>query len=159
MRRNLVAFLRWLAAVLGMRLVEEETADWAPDSDVWAAIDDDVDEEGSARQVAVHRLGGRISDDAVAWESEQRESFANGVLSVVEERSIRLCDCGTAIGYDVSIWGRCSVEGCGQALCKECVRRCERCGVVVCGRHSVRLGEHVFCWRHRWLVPWLAFWR
>ena len=159
MRDILVALVRWLAAALDVDLEDDRQQDQWWDTEASSPIDRQALRAGGKREVDVHRVGPPISEDGLAWESEETEYFVDSVNTRVRERTVRLCDCNAAVGYNRSIVGRCSVPGCGRVVCEDCGSLCDRCGDVLCGRHAVRLGERVFCPRHRWLVPWLAFWR
>jgi len=112
---------------------------------------------GGFRRRVIHEIGDRVSSDGVAWD-EETLAFVDddAVENEVVHREARRCNCGCLLGYGNNIVGLC--QACAVTLCKECVRRCERCGVVVCARHTVRTGEHTFCVHHRLHAWWLLFW-
>lgn len=117
-------------------------------------------EDADSRKRVVHAIGPRASSDGIGGESELFTYVdEEGTQTVIDYRTARRCDCGTLIGYkDVSLFGTCQI--CARTVCNQegCASRCEKCGSIVCGRHKVELGGHVFCPHHRLYGLWLGFW-
>lgn len=82
----------------------------------------------------------------------------NGTPQEITHRIIRRCDCGSVIGYNNTTVGACRI--CSRIVCamEGCSARCEKCGALVCARHSFRYHEHIFCSAHRLHALWLIFW-
>lgn len=117
-------------------------------------------QEGTGhRQREVHVIGPTASSDGIGWDQELVEYMDDQrVQTSVTYRQARRCDCGAVLAYDNSVLGTC--RACSRVVCKQegCAARCERCGVLVCARHAVRIREHTFCPRHRFYGLWLCFW-
>ena len=111
------------------------------------------------RRRTVHVIGPRVSSDAIGYEDEQVQYVDDdNVQTEINYKVSRRCECGALVTHDNWMLGACNI--CGRALCgaKGCGERCEKCGDLVCRRHTVRFGKHTFCSRHRWYGWWLMFW-
>jgi len=115
-----------------------------------------LQERGGSRQRERHVLGAPASEDGVAWDDETVYYWDGDTRVTLREHRIRVCDCGALIAsYAASAKGVCTK--CGRLVCTVCERYCDRCGAALCPDHSVRSGQHTFCSRHAWLIPWLWF--
>ncbi len=117
-------------------------------------------ENSDGRKRAIYAIGPRASSDGIGGESEYFTYLdEKGTQTEIDYRITRRCDCGALIGYrDVSLLGTCGI--CARTVCNQegCAARCERCSMLVCGTHTVRLGNRTFCSRHRWYGLWMMFW-
>jgi hypothetical protein len=116
--------------------------------------------EGTGHRMReVHVIGPPASSDGIGWDLEQVDYMEDQrVQTSVKYRQARRCDCGALLDYKNSVLGTCSL--CSRVVCKQegCSARCERCGVLVCARHVVRIHKHNFCTRHKLYGLWLCFW-
>lgn len=118
-----------------------------------------VRELGGKRVRTVYVIGSEASMDGVSHDTEVIDYWSDEhVQTKVNYHEIRRCDCGALMAGDNLALGTCSV--CLSVIChaEGCSARCERCGDLVCKRHSIRLKEHTFCSHHRMSGYWLAFW-
>jgi len=115
--------------------------------------------EGGGRTHTLQAIGPAASSDGIGWEEEDISYTDEDMVQTnVKYRLSRRCDCGSILSHDNMVLGTCSV--CSRVLCRQegCGARCERCGALVCRRHSQSFGEHMFCSGHRYHGLWLLFW-